>query len=226
MFVAFATSLDPFEAQLRRMVGIEDGIVDALCRFTRPVSGACFRCPAMRTGRLDLSLLRLQRPSPPGPGNRAARGTVKRGRTSHACFQVAGHHAARCGRIRVMKTTITGISLALSLTLGFSSTAVADHRHHRGDYRGDHPGDYRGGYHGPRSYPAYRHDRPYRQSWVAPAAVLAIAGIAAGVAASTYYALPVVHVAPPPVYVPPPRPVYVVPAPLPYPPPPVRYWGY
>ena len=28
LFVAFATSFDPFEAQLRRMLGIEDGIVD------------------------------------------------------------------------------------------------------------------------------------------------------------------------------------------------------
>ena len=124
-----------------------------------------------------------------------------------------------------MKTTITGISLALSLTLGFSSTAFADHRHHRGDYRGDYAGDYRGGHHGPRAYPAYRPERP-RPSWIAPAAVLAIAGVAAGVAASTYQAPPPVYVAPPPVYVPPPRTVYVVPAPVPYPPPPVRYWGY
>jgi putative iron-dependent peroxidase len=59
LFVAFATSFDPFEAQLRRMVGIEDGIVDALFRFTRPQSGAYFWCPAMRAGRLDLSPLRL-----------------------------------------------------------------------------------------------------------------------------------------------------------------------
>jgi len=125
-----------------------------------------------------------------------------------------------------MKTTITCISLALGLTLGFSSTAFADHRHHRGDYRGPSRADYRGGHYGPRTYPAYRHDRPYRQSWVGPAAALAIAGVAVGVAASTYYAPPPVIVTPPPVYVPPPRPVYVVPAPLPYPPPPARYWGY
>lgn len=59
LFVAFATSFDPFEAQLRRMVGIEDGIVDALFRFTRPQSGAHFWGPAMRAGRLDLSPLRL-----------------------------------------------------------------------------------------------------------------------------------------------------------------------
>jgi putative iron-dependent peroxidase len=60
MFVAFATSFDPFEAQLRRMVGIEDGIVDALFRFSRAQSGAYFWCPAVRAGRLDLSPLRLR----------------------------------------------------------------------------------------------------------------------------------------------------------------------
>lgn len=59
MFVAFATSFDPFEAQLRRMVGIEDGIVDALFKFTRPLSGAYFWCPAMADGRLDLSPLAI-----------------------------------------------------------------------------------------------------------------------------------------------------------------------
>lgn len=60
MFVAFASSFDPFEAQLRRMLGIEDGIVDALFNFSRPESGAYFWCPAMRNGRLDLSLLGIQ----------------------------------------------------------------------------------------------------------------------------------------------------------------------
>ncbi|MBE2260015.1 MAG: Dyp-type peroxidase [Rhodobacteraceae bacterium] len=59
MFVAFGASLDAFEAQLRRMVGIDDGIVDALFRFTRPESGAYFWCPAMTNGRLDLSPLGL-----------------------------------------------------------------------------------------------------------------------------------------------------------------------
>ncbi|MDD5560328.1 Dyp-type peroxidase [Candidatus Methylomirabilis sp.] len=57
VFVAFGTSLDPFEAVLRRMVGAEDGIVDALFTFTRPISGAFFWCPSMQDGRLDLRLL-------------------------------------------------------------------------------------------------------------------------------------------------------------------------
>lgn len=59
MFVAFGKSLAAFEAQLRRMVGAEDGIADALFRFTRPVSGAYFWCPPMKSGRLDLSALGL-----------------------------------------------------------------------------------------------------------------------------------------------------------------------
>ena len=54
MFVAFGATLDPFEAQLRRMTGQEDGIVDALFRFTRPLTGAYFWCPPVRDGKLCL----------------------------------------------------------------------------------------------------------------------------------------------------------------------------
>ena len=57
VFVAFGRSLDAFEAQLRRMVGAEDGIADALFRFTRPVSGSYFWCPPVRRGRIDLGSL-------------------------------------------------------------------------------------------------------------------------------------------------------------------------
>ena len=57
LFVAFGHSFDAFEAQLRRMTGQEDGIVDALFRFTRPVTGAYFWCPPLRGESLDLSAL-------------------------------------------------------------------------------------------------------------------------------------------------------------------------
>lgn len=57
MFVAFGRSLDAFEAQLKRMVGAEDGIADALFRFTRPVTGSYFWCPPVRRGRIDLQAL-------------------------------------------------------------------------------------------------------------------------------------------------------------------------
>ena len=56
-FVAFGKSFDAFEAQLVRMIGAEDGIVDALFAFTRPVSGAYFWCPPLEDGRLDLRLV-------------------------------------------------------------------------------------------------------------------------------------------------------------------------
>jgi putative iron-dependent peroxidase len=59
VFVAFGASLEAFEAQLRRMAGLEDGITDALFGFTRPVTGAYYWCPGMCQGRLDLSDLGL-----------------------------------------------------------------------------------------------------------------------------------------------------------------------
>ena len=59
VFVAFGHSFDAFEAQWRRMCGLEDGIVDALFRFTRPIGGAYFWCPPMHGGRLDLRALGL-----------------------------------------------------------------------------------------------------------------------------------------------------------------------
>lgn len=57
MFVAFGASFYAFEAQLRRMVGADDGIVDAIFKFTQPVSGAYFWCPALKDGKLDLTPL-------------------------------------------------------------------------------------------------------------------------------------------------------------------------
>ena len=56
-FVAFGRAFDAFEAQLRRMTGVEDGVSDALFRFTRPVTGAYFWCPPLLRGRLDLRAL-------------------------------------------------------------------------------------------------------------------------------------------------------------------------
>src|SRR3569833_1921766 len=54
MFVAFGKSFAAFDVQLKRMVGADDGIVDALFKFTRPMSGAYFWCPPMQAGRIDL----------------------------------------------------------------------------------------------------------------------------------------------------------------------------
>ena len=59
VFVAFGKSFDAFEAILRRMLGLEDGIQDALFSFTQPISGSYFWCPPMQDDALDLSALGL-----------------------------------------------------------------------------------------------------------------------------------------------------------------------
>jgi len=59
VFTAFGRSPDAFDALLKRMVGAEDRIVDALFTFTRPVTGAFFWCPPVRKGRLDLRAIGL-----------------------------------------------------------------------------------------------------------------------------------------------------------------------
>lgn len=59
MFVAFSSSFQAFEAQLTRMSGAEDGVLDALFQFSRPVTSHYVWCPPMRDGHLDLSLLGL-----------------------------------------------------------------------------------------------------------------------------------------------------------------------
>ena len=56
-FVAFGRTLNAFEAQLKRMSGAEDGIVDGLFQFSQPQTGSYFWCPPMRDGKLDLSLM-------------------------------------------------------------------------------------------------------------------------------------------------------------------------
>ena len=58
-FLAFGESLDRFERVLNRMVGLEDGIVDGLFGFTRPVTGGYFWCPPQSNGRIALSAVGL-----------------------------------------------------------------------------------------------------------------------------------------------------------------------
>lgn len=59
LFVAFGHSLDAFEAQMRRMAGLDDGVVDGLFQMSKPVTGAYFWCPPMRDGRPDLRAVGL-----------------------------------------------------------------------------------------------------------------------------------------------------------------------
>ncbi len=58
MFVAYGRSFYSFDVQMRRMIGAEDGIIDGLFQFSRPVTGSYYWCPPLQeNGRLDLSLL-------------------------------------------------------------------------------------------------------------------------------------------------------------------------
>jgi putative iron-dependent peroxidase len=57
MFLAFGCTLDAFEVQMRRMAGLDDGIVDALFRFSRPLTGGYYWCPPVNAGQLDLRAL-------------------------------------------------------------------------------------------------------------------------------------------------------------------------
>lgn len=54
MFVAFGCTLDAYEAQMRRMAGLDDGITDGLFQMSQPVSGSYLWCPPMVAGQPDL----------------------------------------------------------------------------------------------------------------------------------------------------------------------------
>lgn len=58
-FVAFVSELDKFERVLRRMAGLEDGVVDGLLTITRALSGGYYYCPPLDNGALDLRVLGL-----------------------------------------------------------------------------------------------------------------------------------------------------------------------
>ena len=57
VFVAFGKSFDPFETLLNNMLGVNDGVTDALFDFTRPLTGCYLWCPPVKDGKLDLSVV-------------------------------------------------------------------------------------------------------------------------------------------------------------------------
>jgi porphyrinogen peroxidase len=57
-FIAFMADLDAAERMLRRMAGLDDGIVDALLGYTDAETGAYYYCPPLRDGHLDLGIAR------------------------------------------------------------------------------------------------------------------------------------------------------------------------
>ncbi len=124
-----------------------------------------------------------------------------------ACLPSSACAPPRYLGMKTTITTISSISLALCLALGTSTPALADRGHDRGGYRG---------HYAPPSQHYHGDHRGY--GWAGPAALLAITGIAASIAASNYYAPAPVYVAPQPVYVAPAQPVYSAPA--------AGYWNY
>jgi putative iron-dependent peroxidase len=44
---------------MKHMAGIDDGIADALFRFSRPITGGYYWCPPLRDSKLDFSALGL-----------------------------------------------------------------------------------------------------------------------------------------------------------------------
>ena len=57
VFLSFASTLDFYEMQLRRMIGLDDGITDGLFSFSRPTTGGYYWCPPVENGQLQLSTL-------------------------------------------------------------------------------------------------------------------------------------------------------------------------
>lgn len=57
VFVAFGSTLDSYDMLLRRMIGLDDGIVDGLFSFSRPVTGGYYWCPPLDNGQLQLDQL-------------------------------------------------------------------------------------------------------------------------------------------------------------------------
>ena len=58
-FIAYGRSLDAYDQILKRMTGLEDGIVDALFSFSTPITGGYYWCPPIKDRALDLTALGL-----------------------------------------------------------------------------------------------------------------------------------------------------------------------
>ncbi len=56
VFVAFGHSFDAFDVIMKRMLGLEDGVVDGLFRFSRCLGTGFYWCPPMVDGKPDFSI--------------------------------------------------------------------------------------------------------------------------------------------------------------------------
>jgi porphyrinogen peroxidase len=53
LFASFGKNFEAFEAQLARMSGADDGVLDALYKMSRPITSAYFWCPPMVDGSIQ-----------------------------------------------------------------------------------------------------------------------------------------------------------------------------
>lgn len=56
MFAAFGKSFEAFELQLKRMVGADDGITDAVFKMSKPITGSFFWCPPLVNDEIQCKL--------------------------------------------------------------------------------------------------------------------------------------------------------------------------
>lgn len=56
MFTAFGKSFEAFELQLKRMVGADDGITDAVFKMSKPITGSFFWCPPLVNDEIQCKL--------------------------------------------------------------------------------------------------------------------------------------------------------------------------
>ena len=57
VFVSFGHSFDAFKMQMKRMVGLDDGITDALFAFSKPLTVNYYWCPPIGKEGLDIAQL-------------------------------------------------------------------------------------------------------------------------------------------------------------------------
>ena len=58
-FIAYGASPEAYERVMRRMLGLDDGVTDAIFKYSRATAGGYYWCPPIASGRLDLSRLGL-----------------------------------------------------------------------------------------------------------------------------------------------------------------------
>ncbi|GAB4223877.1 MAG: Dyp-type peroxidase [Francisella sp.] len=58
MFSGFATSFRSFNLQMANMLGVNDGIIDGVFKFSKIIETSYLWCPPFKKGKLDISLLK------------------------------------------------------------------------------------------------------------------------------------------------------------------------